>query len=1153
MGLKSQDFRVFAGCVVVAFACSACDTVDVSRYELAGEGGGVTPSPISLGGAASPDNLIFEGMWSTGYVGYSVADIGDFNGDGVNDYIVGAYGENAAYIVLGGGWLESATGALDLNAQGNSNIVGIFGESSGDQLGRSVAAAGDVNGDGLADVIVGARYADPATGGTDAGSAYIIFGHANPGWHRYASGIRSGAYPGVAIDGGSAYDYAGASVAAAGDFNDDGFDDVIIGAYGADDGGSSVGKAYVVFGHASWAGTTVDLDSLLTNQEGAELIGEQAGGQFGGAVGLAGDFNGDGIDDVVVGASRAPGFSTSSAGRAYVVYGRGAGFSINMGATDPGTMEVIGTESYGYLGRSVAGGGDFNRDGYDDVVLGAPYQDPGSATNAGAVFVVLGGDFGSDSRPTNKLVASDRAVEFHGADAFDYFGNSVGLGGDFNLDGLADVLVGATGADPGGLSNAGTAYVAYGADDPAISDQPVLAADLESEVGGMPFEGEAATDFAGRAVSFVSGPGTLSRPFVAIGASHTDRDGSTSNSGRVYMVRPEPLPGSYYALNRSPDTATDIYYAEQAELFSQSEPGVLANDIDHDGDPLQVMAAQFVTAEGCAAELFSDGSFTMAPPSNAWSGVCQAEYTADDGAGGSRVESLFVVYPEIAASELVAAGAGIIWNGEAQGDGAGASLDVLPDTNGDGRGELVVGAFGHDAGGLWSGRAYLVHGLDIPSERELSSVVAGMGGAAIDGEASFDWLGLSVASGGNFNGGTTELLVSSIGYDAGGERTGRIYQVDPAGLASFSPAFADQTGVDFAGMVYEGVDPLDDAGRGLASGDIDGDGLDDLLLGAYRADSSTDPDAEDVGVVYVVYGAAGALGDDVVPLSDVSGGALDGVRIEGEAPGDFAGYSISALGDLNGDGSAEVLIGAYGADAGGEVDAGKAYLVWGSNAFGSTESLSALAAGGGAVVFDGGEAHEFAGRAVANAGDVNGDGLDDILIGAPGADGGTGCAYLVFGEPGLTGSVSLSAIIENGQGMVFHGTDFGDGLGSAVAGLGDFNGDGLDDFALTSPFAATPLMPGAGRAFVILGGADLAPGFVWAADLTTAGFGVAINGEQPGDAFGFAVAGGEDLNADGYADLVVGAHQASPSGRQEAGRVYAVFGQPFAVDVVVGQ
>ena len=188
----------------------------------------------------------------------------------------------------------------------------IYGDDASDYSGWSVAT-GDVNNDGISDVVIGAHYADPA-GGDSAGETYVIFGAS------YASGTTidlNSVSANITIYGDDAGDYSGMSVAT-GDVNNDGYDDVIIGAYRADPvGGGDAGETYVIFGASYASGTTIDLNSVSAN---ITIYGDDAGDYSGVSV-ATGDVNNDGISDVVIGAHYADPAGGDSAGETYVVYG----------------------------------------------------------------------------------------------------------------------------------------------------------------------------------------------------------------------------------------------------------------------------------------------------------------------------------------------------------------------------------------------------------------------------------------------------------------------------------------------------------------------------------------------------------------------------------------------------------------------------------------------------------------------------------------------------------------------------------------------------------------------------------------------------------------------------------------------------------------
>ncbi len=400
----------------------------------------------------------------------------DVNGDGYADLAVGS--PNA----------DSGRGRVDVFYGGPGGIgptpsVTLRGFAAGDRFGVSVASAGDLNGDGFADIIVGADTADPG-GKIDAGAASIFLG----------SGAGIATTPWQILEGALAGDWFGYSVTGIGDANGDGYGDVAIGASTADPGGRiDAGSASVFLGGA-----------VGVNRAPSRVLeGAGVGDRFGSSVAGAGDLNGDGFEDLVVGAFFADPGSRSNAGTASIFHGGVSG----MTATPTRVLEGMATNDY--FGFAVAGVGDVNGDGFADVGVGAQFADAGGRTDCGSATVFPGSATGVPATPMGGIA---------GAAATDRLGFSIAGAGDVNGDGFADILVGAFGADPGGRMNAGTASLFHGG------------AGGTTAAAARVLEGVAPSDSFG---SFVVGAGDLNGDGfsdVAVGAPSADPS-SRMNAG----------------------------------------------------------------------------------------------------------------------------------------------------------------------------------------------------------------------------------------------------------------------------------------------------------------------------------------------------------------------------------------------------------------------------------------------------------------------------------------------------------------------------------------------------------------------------------------------------------------------------------------------
>ncbi|HYE45127.1 MAG TPA: hypothetical protein VEA44_05065 [Caulobacter sp.] len=473
-----DDLIIFSGGNYVVFGSDAGFPAIFSLPALDGTNG------FRISGAATDISL-----------GYSVASAGDVNGDGIDDMIIGARGASANGANSGGGYVVFGSGAgfganLDLSTLDGSNGFRISGVAAGDEAGYRVAGAGDLNGDGLADLVIGAFLADP--NGADSGASYVVFG-SDAG---FAANLDLSALTGsngFRISGAAAGDNSGFTVASAGDFNGDGIDDLIVGAWRADANGGDSGASYVVFGDDAGFAANLELSSL-DGTNGFRIRGAAAGDRSGWAVASAGDVNGDGFADLIIGAPYADPHGANS-GTAYVVFGGQAAFGADLdlaSLTGAGGFRISGVAAYDRSASWAARAGDINGDGVDDLIIGATSADVNGG-NSGASYVIFGraqlpviegGTAGEDSYAGGSL--DDQLSGAGGDDVLS------GLGGDDLLDGgdLSDLLYGGGGADDlvGGLGHdlldggVGADAMAGGAgDDTYIVDD---AGDVVTELGG---------------------------------------------------------------------------------------------------------------------------------------------------------------------------------------------------------------------------------------------------------------------------------------------------------------------------------------------------------------------------------------------------------------------------------------------------------------------------------------------------------------------------------------------------------------------------------------------------------------------------------------------------------------------------------------------
>ena len=1082
--------------------------------------GTTSTSPIELSALGSGGFAIYyvNGPEVTGYlkenVGYSVSSAGDVNGDGLADLIVSApeggplkgidigdpYQSRIGYSYVVFGKTDSSTVDLADVMAGRGGFL-ISGANDLDNSGYSVSSAGDVNGDGLADLIVGALWADPGGGINqyyNSGASYVVFGTTNTSRIDLADvGTTVG---GFVINGEFQYQRTGATVSSAGDVNGDGLADLIIGISPENNVPAAAYSAYVVFGKTD--GSSVDLSSVARGT-GGFVINGQCGDGFGPIVSSAGDINGDGLADLIVSAYAAdPTWPTRNAGQTYVVYGKTGTEAINLTAVAAGSggFMVNGETLNDFSGNSVSAAGDINGDGFADLIVGAVYGDPSAdRVDAGRTYVIFGG---------TASAFSQTAVDWVGTAGNDTRGDG----------GVAKTLVAGMGDD---TLTATAASVLYGGagNDTFVIDQAMITA-LQSPMGSGGNVNQLARIDGGSGIDTIklAGSGlTLDLTVVANQAASNPDGGS-----RIDSVEVIDLTGT--GNNTLKLNVFDVLDMGSANTF-------------------EVTGRQQLMVKGDAGDQveFADLADWTQGSSVTLSGVSYAVWNHKTSLATVYVESDVSLvggsppptptYAPLELSDVSLSADGFVINGRSASDRSGISVSNAGDVNGDGLDDLIIGAPRWGNPHSSAGQSYVVFGKTDVLPIDLTAVIAGSGGFVINGEAIGEETGGSVSAAGDVNGdGFADLIVGAPQPLSPGQ--GRSYVI----FGKSDTAAVDLTAVaaGSGGFIISGLCAGDMFGTSVsAAGDVNGDGLADLIIGR-----PTSPGVGGAGSSYVVFGKTDTGGVSITALN----AGIGGFAINGQSAGDFSGYSVSSAGDVNGDGLADLIVGAVGSDPAAGPDAGRSYVV-----FGKTDTaainLSAVVNGSGGFVINGQGASDSSGMSVSGAGDVNGDGLADLIVGAPQGDpaagGDAGRSYVVFGKTG-TSPIDLSSLATASQGFVINGESAGDMNGRSVSSAGDINGDGLADLIIGCGFASSAAGQFAGRSYVVYGKTGTEAVDLSAVASGSGGF--VINGESAWGFSGMSVSAAGDVNGDGLADLIVSAPIIQTAAGTQAGRTYVIFG-----------
>ena len=1046
---------------------------------------------------------------------------------------------------------------IPVSVLNGSNGFLLEGKSNEDDFGYTTKSAGDINHDGIPDIMIGAPGIDFG-GVKNVGEIYIIFGGSGFSFKTFDVAALNGTN-GFIIRGITADEKLGSMLSSAGDFNNDGIDDIIIGNYSED----GMATAQIFFGANTFQALYNRTD--IDNTKGISITFDGGANTYIRDVSYAGDVNHDGISDVVI--------TEFYSGRTnnYVVFGAAA-------ITDLVTSSLNGTNGFKIAGYSVWYGdtisrnaGDINNDGIDDLALGYPSYEDGTNPYSGRVVLIFGKNLIFPAIIDLDVLNASQGTVITNSIKENRMGKSVASAGDFNNDGIDDVIIGIPNKDLDGVTSVGEAYVVFGRNTfPASFSITSI-----TPATGIVFQGNKYNDQFGFSVAGVKDINHDGKDDIAISSKR-----GISNNGALYLVfggnTATGIVKEKKILNTVGYQIFDDFVGYSTETFARDAEGI--GDFNNDGTNDFILGStrkedyywdhgsayifygetldridnvkpiieclvnqelyvnstlpNYITllpnvTDNCMFTSNYDLVITQNPPQGTlFKNDTNVTITVTDLSGNTNSCSFLVKLKapppapvcktvNFSLEELNGTNGFVIY-GETGFIQTGFSVNKAGDINNDGIPDFILSSVGDirsssgafkNAQDIIKGSVYIVYGktTGFPPTVHLKDL-NGTNGFVIRDDVDLIGeyeTGTVVASAGDINGdGIDDLMLSAphkknVNYDAGA-----VYVIfgKTGGLAAqfFLSGLNGSNGFVFSGTEY-----YETVGAGIDSiGDFNNDGFDDIaVLGSGQLKKG-----------YIIYGKNGAF-PALLLSTDLNGN--NGFSITGDPAVDKIANSLTGLGDVNGDGIPDIGVATYEGE--------KRYIIYGGSGFPSVFDVTTLNGSNGFIVQHSTSSLKYTG--INKVGDLNHDGLNDIAFNRD---------YVLFGSASIPASVDLKNLdgtngfkIENIFGSV-----------GKFGSIGDFNKDGIDDylFAVNNSGA------------VIIYGRDS-----WKNSIDMFNF-TAKDGQRLTFSQGYTTAFNftGDINNDGFDDIIgsniIYNYSNSLKINEDPGRAYVIYGRKNITD-----